>query len=254
MYNTCICIYYVYIVDTFHDRYTITINRQYHIMSRAFLSHSSKQKDLVRQIASNLGKGQCVFDEFEFEAGMPIFNEILKGLNDTDLFVLFVSDDSLNSEWVQREISETKNILDNGHQKIVFPVLIDNSIDVSSDERIPSWLKKYLLKPITHHFLITKKIKQRLRELSLERNPNFKAKEALFVGRNEMLDQLESKIYSIGETKPHSIIVSGMVGIGRRTFLKNALKWVKKIQEFYDQNVINLDTKESFEEYIIKLQ
>lgn len=223
-------------------------------MNRAFLSHSSKQKDLVRKIANNLGKGQCVFDEFEFESGMPILDEILQGLENTELFVLFISDDSLNSEWVQREISEAKNILDNGHQKTVYPILIDRSLNVADDDRIPSWLKKYLLKAITDHFLITKKIKQRLRELSLEHNPNFKAKESLFVGRNEMLDQLETKIYSIGDSKPHSIIVSGMVGIGRRTFLKNALKWVKKIQEFYEPIYITLDTKDSIEDFIIKLQ
>ncbi|BDD08533.1 hypothetical protein FUAX_09650 [Fulvitalea axinellae] len=223
-------------------------------MSRAFLSHSSKQKNLVRNIANNLGKGQCVFDEFEFESGMPILGEILKGLKSTELFVLFISDDSLNSEWVQQEISEAKNILDNGYQKSIYPILIDRSLNVGDDKRIPSWLKKYLLKAITDHFLITKKIKQRLRELSLEHNPSFKAKESLFVGRNEMLDQLESKIYSIGDFKPHSIIVSGMVGIGRRTFLKNALKWVKKIQEFYEPIYITLDTKDSIEDFIIKVQ
>lgn len=77
-------------------------------MNRAFLSHSCKQKDLVRQIASNLGKGQCVFDEFEFESGMPILDEILKGLNDTDLFVLFISDDSLNSEFYWQSLFRCK--------------------------------------------------------------------------------------------------------------------------------------------------
>jgi hypothetical protein len=192
-------------------------------MSKAFLSYSSKQKELVMQIARNLGKAQCVFDDFEFEAGMPIFDEIVKGIGNSDVFVLFVSDDSLNSDWVKKEINGAKNFIDNGINKQFFPILIDNSIDVQ-DNRIPNWLKRYLLNPLTNHFIITKKIQQRLREISIEKNPIFKAKESLFVGRQDVFDQFETKIYSVDDIKPKSIIISGFEGIGRRTFLKKHFK------------------------------
>lgn len=223
-------------------------------MSRAFLSHSSKQKHLVSQIASNLGKSKCVFDSYEFEAGMPILDEILKGLENTELFVLFISEDALESEWVQKEISETEKNLENNTTKNFYPILIDNSISISSDERIPNWIKKYLLKPLTDPFLITKKINQKLRELSISQNPIFKAKEALFVGRNEAFDALETKMFSISKKKPSSIIVSGFEGIGRRTFLKMALKRFGKIQTYYDPIYITLNTKDSIEDFILKLQ
>ncbi len=221
---------------------------------RAFLSHSSNQKKLVNQIASNLGKAQCVYDEYEFEAGLPILDEILKGLEISDLFVLFISNDSLSSEWVQKEISSVELNLEYGKNKKIFPILIDNSISVVDDERIPEWLKKYLLKTITDPFIITKKIKQKLRELSLESNPLFKAKESLFVGRNDLFDSFESKIFSISDQKSNSIVVSGFEGIGRRTFLKTALKRSNKIQEYYEPIYITLDTKDSIEDFIIKLQ
>lgn len=223
-------------------------------MNRAFLSHSSKQKELVRLVANNLGKARCVFDAYEFESGMPILDEIIKGINSSDIFVFFISNDALNSEWVQKEITGIKNLIDTGIGKKFYPILVDNSIEVSSDSRIPEWIRRYLLNPITEHYLITKKIKQRLREVSIEQNPLFKAKEQLFVGRQDILDQLESKLYSISDSKPRSIIVSGMEGIGRRTFLKRALKWDGKINEYYDPIFINLDTKDSIEDFIIKLQ
>ena len=44
-------------------------------MNRAFLSHSSKDKELVTQVAINLGKSKCVFDDFEFESGRKIVDE-----------------------------------------------------------------------------------------------------------------------------------------------------------------------------------
>ncbi len=223
-------------------------------MNRAFLSHSSRQKDLVRQVANNLGKGSCVFDDFEFEAGMPIFDEIVKGIGESNIFVFFISDDSLNSGWVQQEITELKNLIDNGLGIQFLPILVDKSLSITSDKRIPSWITKYLLKPITDHFLITKKIKQRLREVVMGKNPLFKAKESLFVGRQDILDQFETKLYSISEIKAKSIVVSGIEGIGRRTFLKKALKWDGRFNDYYEPIYITLDTKDSIEDFILKLQ
>ncbi|MDR2084648.1 MAG: TIR domain-containing protein [Bacteroidales bacterium] len=223
-------------------------------MNRAFLSHSSKQKDLVRKIANSLGKAQCVFDDFEFESGMKVFDEIKKGIGNSDIFVFFISNDSLNSDWVKTEITEIKNLIDDGINKQFYPILIDNSINVSTDSRIPSWIRKYLLKPITNHFIIFKKIKQRLREISIEKNPIFKAKESLFVGRQDVFDQFEAKIYSVDDIEPKSIIVSGFEGIGRRTFLRKALQRDNRINDTYVPIYITLDSKESIEDFMLKLQ
>lgn len=223
-------------------------------MNRAFLSHSSEQKDLVEQVAKNLGKASCVFDNFEFEAGMPIFEEIKKGIGECDVFVFFISDDALDSEWVKKEVTEVHNLINSGLEKQFFPILIDKSIDVSADSRIPSWIKNYLIKPLVDHFLITKKIQQRLREITLDKNPIFKAKAILYTGRQDSFDLFESKIYMVTDNKPTSIIVSGIEGIGRRTFLKKAFERDSRIKDFYEPIYITLDTKDSIEDFILKLQ
>ena len=74
-------------------------------MGKAFLSHSSRDKILVEAVARKLGEKYCICDTFSFECGQKTFDEIIKGLDDTDLFVLFLSDNSLNSEWVKKELS-----------------------------------------------------------------------------------------------------------------------------------------------------
>lgn len=73
-------------------------------MNKAFLSHSSAQKDFVRKVYKLLGASRCVFDECCFDNGKKIIDEILRGLQNTDLFILFVSNESLDSDWVQQEI------------------------------------------------------------------------------------------------------------------------------------------------------
>ena len=74
-------------------------------MAKAFLSHRSKNKKrYVEIVARNLGQKNSIYDAISFEEGMKNYEEIIHGLDKTDLFVLFISDDSLNSEWVQNEI------------------------------------------------------------------------------------------------------------------------------------------------------
>ncbi len=36
---------------------------------RAFLSHSSKDKEFVRAVAQEMGRQHCIFDEQAFETG-----------------------------------------------------------------------------------------------------------------------------------------------------------------------------------------
>ena len=79
-------------------------------MAKAFLSHSSSDKVLVEKIATQLGKNNCHYDKFTFEAGNLTIDEIFKGLEDTDVFVLFISEPALESEWVNKEITRAKSL------------------------------------------------------------------------------------------------------------------------------------------------
>ena len=48
-------------------------------MAKAFLSHSSRDKVLVEKIATKLGKNNCHYDKFTFEAGNITLDENIKG-------------------------------------------------------------------------------------------------------------------------------------------------------------------------------
>ena len=61
-------------------------------MVRCFLSHSSKdKKSYVEIVAKHLGFHNCVYDDFTFEEGMQPLEEILKWLDKSDIFVIFLS-------------------------------------------------------------------------------------------------------------------------------------------------------------------
>jgi len=68
-------------------------------MIKVFLSHSSKdKKNYVDVVANNLKKENIVYDEFSFEEGERSLDEILKGLDASSIFVLFISNNSLESK------------------------------------------------------------------------------------------------------------------------------------------------------------
>lgn len=223
-------------------------------MAKAFLSHSSSDKKLVENIANELGRNNIHYDKFTFEAGKETLKEIFAALDDTDVFVLFISEKALKSKWVKEEILIAKQNLDQGIINRIFPLIIDSSI-THKDYRIPKWLRKpYNLKGINNEVLILKKVKQFLREVNYFDNKHIQELNNLFVGRADLIQEFETKIINIENKKPTCIIAYNFFeGMGRRTFLKNALIKTKIIDPLYEPLIIPIESKESIEDFIYKL-
>lgn len=223
-------------------------------MAKAFLSHSSNDKPLVEAIARQLGKNNCHYDKFTFEAGELTLDEIFKGLDDTDVFVLFISDAALESEWVAKEIRQAKILNLDSRIDRIFPIIIDKKIKYS-DSRIPDWIRKpYNLKVFGNPVIILKKIKQLLRESNFKQYAHLREINDLFVGRNEIMQDFERKLINIDNVKPTCIIASSFFeGMGRRTFLRNGLIKTRIIDKWYEPVPISITSKESIEDFLYKL-
>jgi TIR domain len=105
---------------------------------KAFLSYSSKDKSLVREIADEIRvRGGAVWlDERELSAGTPLASALSAALNDIDIFVILITENSVTSPWVKYEIDQ------------VMPVVIERSIRVLplrfGNAPIPPTLHGYL--------------------------------------------------------------------------------------------------------------
>ncbi|MBS4722695.1 toll/interleukin-1 receptor domain-containing protein [Aeromonas caviae] len=223
-------------------------------MIKAFLSHSSNDKDsYVRNVANWLGKDNVVYDEYSFEEGEDTLEEILKGLDSAELFVLFISESALNSDWVQREISEAQLRLEESSIRKFYPIVIDSTIKYD-DPRIPNWIRdRYNLRPIKRAQVSAKRIHNKLRELSWSIHPNLKRRQEIFVGRNDKQEEFEERIHDFDREKPTAIIASGISGVGRRTFLHRALLKTNITESAIKPSAIYLDRDVSIEEFIFKL-
>ncbi|WP_421245874.1 TIR domain-containing protein [Aeromonas sanarellii] len=223
-------------------------------MIKAFLSHSSSDKEgYVRIVAKWLGRDNIIYDEFTFEEGEKPLEEIIKGLDNSSLFVIFISENALNSDWVKREIVEAKIRLDDGLLNKVFPIIIDDKLTYE-DDRIPDWLRdNYNLKPIKRAQVASKRIHNKLRELSWAKHPQLKSRNSIFVGRNDHQESFESRIHDFDKKKPTVIIASGLPGVGRRTFLHRALYKTNITESSNKPSSILLDRNVSIEDFILKL-
>ena len=73
----------------------------------AFISHSTKDKPFVRKLAADLvASGVKVWlDEQRILVGDSIPEKIAQGLAESDFFLIVVSENSVNSEWVKKELN-----------------------------------------------------------------------------------------------------------------------------------------------------
>ncbi len=109
-------------------------------MISIFLSCSSKDYDFIKSIISHMRllpeKYRLIFymQPYNINTSMDF---ILERLREADLFVLFISRSSLESEFVRLELDEAIKLLMNSKIKEILPVVIDQSINVKEDFRIP---------------------------------------------------------------------------------------------------------------------
>jgi hypothetical protein len=189
-------------------------------MIKTFLSHSSKDKGLyVRIVADKIGQNNCVYDEYTFEAGMKPFEEIMRGLNESQLFVAFISEAALQSRWVQLELLQAQRKLDHGQLSRVFPIIIDPNV-THNDKRIPDWMRdQYNLKYVSQPTVAARRIQQRMREIYWGSHPKAKERDNIFVGRNEHLRIIEERLDDFDRPVPICIIAHGLPEVGRYSLL-----------------------------------
>ena len=130
---------------------------------KAFLSHSSAdKKNYVSIVASRLAVEDIVYDEVSFESGEQTLSEIIRGLDDSTVFCLFISNKSLDSEWVRQEVEGASIRLAGGSLKYIYPIVIDRTV-AHDDPRIPKWLREnYNLRLVTRPVVAARRIQQKL--------------------------------------------------------------------------------------------
>lgn len=181
-------------------------------MVSVFLSHSSKDKPFVRELADFLGRdGQIKvrLDEREIAPGQNIVGWIEDGL-DSDFVLLILSPDSVDSNWVKEEWTDAFWEQTNERKTKLAGVLY-------RDCKIPRLLrnKKYfdLRTNQTQGFREIRTFLLEEKPVRPERVNYLPVRPPLFVGREEELASLRERLKEPGAL----VHVAGMAGKGKTT-------------------------------------
>jgi tetratricopeptide (TPR) repeat protein len=183
------------------------------MLFRAFLSHSSTNKEFVRAVANELGRQYCLFDEQVFEDGEQFKAAIETMLDESAVFVLFVGEDTLNRMWVQFELDEAwyRKLESRISKALVF--LLTSSIQFSA---LPRWLGRAKISSVTSAKATAREIRHHLEELLRSKQ------QSQFEGRSADIESLQKILTPLGQRPPRIVGVYGLPNVGRRTFLKKA--------------------------------
>ncbi len=93
-----------------------------------FISHSSADKDSVEELAKKLAENgiEPWYAGWEIGPGDSIVQKINEGLENCDVFVIVVSENSVHSQWVKEELSSAV-IRRIEHQARIIPVRLDDA-------------------------------------------------------------------------------------------------------------------------------
>lgn len=94
---------------------------------KIFFSHSSREKPLVREVISYLPKKiETWIDEKDLPLGADIKNTIKSTIRtEADLVILFISKDSVESQWVKDELDWALEREKNLGYRFIFPIILD---------------------------------------------------------------------------------------------------------------------------------
>ena len=103
-------------------------------MAKVFLSHSGKDKEryvriVAEKLKKHIGEQSVILDEISFQPGRNTMEEIERCLTEMDLFVIFLSEASLKSEWVIKELFRANELWNNEKLTQICPIIIEETIN-----------------------------------------------------------------------------------------------------------------------------
>ncbi len=172
-------------------------------MSKIFLSHSHADKSFVERLAVDLRhKGHVVwFDEAEIKIGNSLIEKLREAIDDVDYVIAVISQSSIQSEWVKRELDVAMNREIEQKKVFILPILID-------DVGLPGFLKGKLYADFRNNDFYEKELEKVLQKLGPAQEPSHYTKNEFEKLKAEYEKAKAFVDFNLRVTEKHMIIKS----------------------------------------------
>ena len=220
-------------------------------MAKIFFSYSWAQEELVTSVGNDLGRDFVIQDKFNFESGQKLDEEMKNKIKDSDIFVFFLSMDSIKSINVQLELDFVLPLV--ASKKIIFcPVYIDNRVIIGEDWERYDWIKTYLLNFNDKKSRIVRLIRQKIRQLIWNK---YGIKNRFFKGREKDKFEITRDFFYDVNSYKRAVFVSGVPYIGRKSLLLETIinNLDTTLSSDYEPITISLNETDSIDSLILQL-
>lgn len=217
-------------------------------MLKAFISHSSLQKEFALNLVEELGRDYCKIDCYNLGTAYKSINEIYKAIDTSTVFVLLISKESLSSDWVNNEIRHAKKKLSATDYDRFWPYIIETL----TFEDCPEWMRDeecFNMKQFSSVKVLARDIEQKFRKIIWAKDSRRMQLDNLMVGRNDDIAKFEDKFQSLRGINLKALIVSGRNGVGKDTFAMQCMKKVGYAPEIVPYR-ISTNPHENIENFI----
>ena len=190
---------------------------------RAFLSHSSINKDIVIAVQQGLGPDSTWLDRAEIEWGSLFLERIADGILTASDFVLFWSKAASQSEWVRIEINMA-------FIQALRRKAIRLRVVVLDDTALPLYLQPFHVLSVVGSTDPVTEILDNLRPLL--KHPA-EAVRSRFVNRHNEVAKIES---AVDDPDCHAVWAFGFTGVGKTSTIVEALNRI-----FMGANIVRVD-------------
>lgn len=183
---------------------------------KAFFSYSHTDGEIVHSVAARVGRPHVSIDVRSFTAAEDLVQAMERAVQESSLFVLFVSRAALDSPWVSFEASEARYYQAANRIRKTLVVILDPRI---SAKDLPEWLTRAKFITTRAAGPIARVVRELIDDLTQDEQHQ------LFVGRATEAAELQSALVppdGLGEAP--LVIVKGLPGIGRRTLLQRVAR------------------------------
>lgn len=177
---------------------------------KAFLSHSSKDKGFIEDVAKQLRPGTFELDSLTFDYGLLNSTAIVDSLKRSDLFCLFLSRFSIDSTYVRFETLFSTELFARGDIKRVVVICLDDQAFERAGENVKFF---NIIRRSLSAENAARLIQGHLITAAADKIKGSRP----FVGREEELVTLEKQVSDPSRPSPKAVFISGNAGSGRRT-------------------------------------
>jgi hypothetical protein len=180
---------------------------------RAFLSHSSRDKGFVENVASFLKPGTFELDSDTFDASLVNSTAIMNALGRCDLFCLFLSSSSAASPYVDFETLLGVEFFARGSISRFLAICLDDEAFSLASSNVKFF-------NIVRKGTNEENVARLIQGLLIAVTSDEKLFSHPFIGREDKLAELERQVVDPERPPIKAIFVSGNFGSGRRTLVK----------------------------------